>query len=204
MVAHNPLHRSGRADFPHPAPALGEDAHAAQRIVMVDANGREPAIDQPPHPVPSNSAVLTSPRQRALPEPASPEPEDVQRRCVHGRPVIAEMSTHHRTQPLPHFRDGSMHAPLNTRPARPPVHASAPPFRTAPQDSGPMWVANPSTYDCFIHYIMPVLTGARKDSYVRLPNPISRRRFAYHRGGALWARSPRERLGSPEMRNERV
>jgi hypothetical protein len=32
MIAHNPLHGSGRADFPHPALALGKEAHAAERI----------------------------------------------------------------------------------------------------------------------------------------------------------------------------
>ncbi len=30
MIAHNPLHGSGQAGFPHPALALGEDAYAAQ------------------------------------------------------------------------------------------------------------------------------------------------------------------------------
>ncbi len=44
MVAHNPLHRSGRAAFPHPAFALGDDAHAAQWIVMAEGNGRQPAF----------------------------------------------------------------------------------------------------------------------------------------------------------------
>jgi hypothetical protein len=29
MIAHNPLHGSGQAEFPHPALALGNDAHAA-------------------------------------------------------------------------------------------------------------------------------------------------------------------------------
>jgi len=29
MIAHNPLHGSGQAVFPHPALALGDDAHAA-------------------------------------------------------------------------------------------------------------------------------------------------------------------------------
>ena len=47
MVAHDPLLRFGRAGIPHPALALGDDAHAAQGIVMIDANRREPAIDQP-------------------------------------------------------------------------------------------------------------------------------------------------------------
>ena len=32
MIAHNPLHGSGQAGLPHPALALGNDAHAAQRI----------------------------------------------------------------------------------------------------------------------------------------------------------------------------
>ena len=36
MIAHNPLHGSGRADLPHPALALGDDAHAAQGIGMTD------------------------------------------------------------------------------------------------------------------------------------------------------------------------
>jgi hypothetical protein len=31
-IAHDPLHGSGRAAFPHPALALGDDAHAAQGI----------------------------------------------------------------------------------------------------------------------------------------------------------------------------
>ena len=37
-----------------------------------------------------------------------------------------------------------------------------PPSRAAPQDSGPLWVASPSTYDSFIHYTLPVLTGAQE------------------------------------------
>ena len=45
---------------------------------------------------------------------------------------------------------------LNTRPIRSPVNASSPPSRTAPHDSGPVWVANPSPYDSFIHYTSPV------------------------------------------------
>src|SRR5690606_20243767 len=45
---------------------------------------------------------------------------------------------------------------LNTRPARTPVNASTPPLRAAPHDSGPVWVANPSPYDSFIHNTLPV------------------------------------------------
>jgi hypothetical protein len=37
MIAHDPLHGSGRADFPHPALTSGNDAHAAQWIRMIMA-----------------------------------------------------------------------------------------------------------------------------------------------------------------------
>ena len=46
MFAHNPLHGSGQAEFPHPAPALGEDAHARQWIGMTDGRRRQPASDE--------------------------------------------------------------------------------------------------------------------------------------------------------------
>src|SRR6267143_7281437 len=53
---------------------------------------------------------------------------------------------------------------MNTRPARSPVNASTLPLRAAPHDSGPMWVAVPHSYDFFIHYTSPVLTGAQGES----------------------------------------
>src|SRR5258708_3342292 len=49
MIAHNPLHGSGQAGFPHPALALGDDAHAAQGIGMTDGRRRQPASDEAPH-----------------------------------------------------------------------------------------------------------------------------------------------------------
>lgn len=49
---------------------------------------------------------------------------------------------------------------LNTRPARTPVNASPLPSRATTHDSGPLWAANPSTYDSFIHYTSPVYPGA--------------------------------------------
>ena len=42
MIAHNPLHGSGQAEFPHPALALGEDARAMQGIGMTDGRDRLP------------------------------------------------------------------------------------------------------------------------------------------------------------------
>jgi hypothetical protein len=59
MIAHDPLHGSGRADFPHPARALGNNAHAAQGIGMTDRGPRQPAFDQAPHTIPEDVAVFS-------------------------------------------------------------------------------------------------------------------------------------------------
>ena len=112
MVTHNPLHRSGRAGFPHPALALGDDAKAAQRIFMVDANRRKPATDQPLHSIPAYEPGLAPSRQGAAPKPADLESERLQRRHVHGHPVVVEMPTHNRAQPARHFRDRNVHSSL--------------------------------------------------------------------------------------------
>src|SRR6266478_3398050 len=112
MITHNPLHGSGRADFPHPALASGDNAHAAQGIRMTDGRRRQPASDEAPHTVPEDASVLATPRQRTMPEPSHSESKKSQRRVVHGHPIIPEVSTHHRLQPLALFGDGFMHAPL--------------------------------------------------------------------------------------------
>jgi hypothetical protein len=49
---------------------------------------------------------------------------------------------------------------FNTQPARTPVNASTASLRTPPHDSGPMWLARPSSYDSFIHNILPASAGA--------------------------------------------
>src|SRR6201984_1110421 len=51
MIAHNPLHGSGQAALPHPALALGQDAHAMQGIGMTDDRRRQPASDEAPHTI---------------------------------------------------------------------------------------------------------------------------------------------------------
>ena len=40
------------------------------------------------------------------------EPKNRQRRLIHGHSVVADVSTHHRLQPLALFGDGFMHASL--------------------------------------------------------------------------------------------
>src|SRR5206468_7084102 len=94
MIAHNPLHGSGQAGFPHPALALGNNAHAPQRIGMTDRRQRQPASDEAPHAIPKNAAVLAPPRQRAMPKPADSESKNRQRRLVHGHSVVSKVSTY--------------------------------------------------------------------------------------------------------------
>src|SRR5467141_604427 len=112
MIAHNPLHGSGRAALPHPALALGDDAHAAQGIGMTDDRHGQPAVDEAPHAIPKNAAVLTAPRQRAMPEPSHLEPKDPQRVLVPGHAIIPNVPPYHRLQPLALVGNGFVHASL--------------------------------------------------------------------------------------------
>ncbi len=64
---------------------------------------------------------------------------------------------------------------LHTRPARTPVNASPPPSQAEAHDSGPMWLATPSSYDSFIHTILPVLPGAFGTCY---NPPVKRKIFS--------------------------
>src|ERR1700680_2166104 len=109
-IAHDPLHGSGRAVFPHPALALGNNAHAPQRIGMTDRRHRQPASDEAPHAIPEDAAVLAAPRQRAMPKPADSESKNCQRRLVHGHSVVARVSTYNHPQPLALFGDGFVHS----------------------------------------------------------------------------------------------
>lgn len=61
MLAHNPLHGSGRAGFPHPAFGFGDHAHATQGIRMKDSGQRQLAGEQTPHTIPKNTAALSAP-----------------------------------------------------------------------------------------------------------------------------------------------
>ena len=109
MVAHDPLHGSGRADFPHPALTSGNDAHAAQRERMIDPRRRQPVVDQTLHSFSPKMAPLASAQKRPVPELTYPIAEQIQRCGVHGHSVVTDVPTHNRTQPLAYIRDGSVH-----------------------------------------------------------------------------------------------
>src|SRR6266852_56414 len=112
MIAHNPLHGSGRAVLPHPALALGNDAHAAQGIGMTADRHGQPASDEAAHAIPKDAAILAAPRQRAVPKPPHLESKNPQRLSVHGHSVVPDVSTHHRFEPLAQFGDGFVPASL--------------------------------------------------------------------------------------------
>jgi len=112
MIAHNPLHGSGQAGFPHPALALGEDADAMQGIGMTDRRRRQPASDEAPHAMPKHAAFVATPRKRAMPEPPYLEPKNPQRVLVLRHTVIPDVPTYHRLQPLAYFGDGFMQSSL--------------------------------------------------------------------------------------------
>ncbi len=99
MVAHDPLHGSGRAVFPHPALASGSDGIAALGIGMRDAHRGQPTVNGPAHTVPPYTAVLTAPRQHVMPQPAHFRPKQVERRDIEGNTVIPDVPSDYRAQP---------------------------------------------------------------------------------------------------------
>ena len=109
MVTHNPLHGSGRADFPHPALASGDDAKPPQRIGVADLGGWQVAVDESPHPVPKNPAILAAMRQCTVPESAHLKPEYQERMSVRGHTIIPIVPTDDRAQPFAYLRNGIVH-----------------------------------------------------------------------------------------------
>src|SRR6266481_3784381 len=91
MVTHDPLHGSGRAGLPHPALALGSDAKAVQRIWMIGAQRGQVAVNEPPHAVPFDPALLTAARQRTLPEPAHLRAKQEERRHIERDSVVSHV-----------------------------------------------------------------------------------------------------------------
>ena len=85
MIAHNPLLGSGQAAFRRPALTLGDNAHAAERIRMIDANRRQPADDESIHPIPRDTTGLATTQESAVPEPSDLDSKQMQRVDTHRR-----------------------------------------------------------------------------------------------------------------------
>ncbi len=111
MVTHDPLHRSGHAALLHPAPALGNNAEAHERVGVADAGGREPSGEVPRHPTPRERMGLAATQKNPPPQPPHCPTEEADSWAVHGHAVIPDMPTDDRAQVGPLLRDGEVHAP---------------------------------------------------------------------------------------------
>jgi len=109
-VARGPLHRSGRAALPHPAPALGDDAKAHEGIRVADADGRKPPVDVALHPAPRQVVLLAAATQGPPPQPSHCLAESTERRAVHRDPVVPDMAPNDSPEIGALLRDGKMQA----------------------------------------------------------------------------------------------
>src|SRR6266571_7783498 len=107
-ITSHPLHRSGLAELPHPAPASGNDAKSPQWIRMMDTRPWQPAIEQTAHAFPSQPLPLTAPSQRAVPQTTNIEAKRIQRLQVRGHAIVAVVPGDYSSQPLTHLRDWLM------------------------------------------------------------------------------------------------
>src|SRR5438445_2840365 len=110
-IARNPLHRSGRAALPHPAPALGDNAEADEGRGMADTCGWKPPVDVSPHPFPRQMMRLAAALEGPPPEPADGRAESANAAPVHGNPVVPHVASNDRAQISAHRRDGLVPPP---------------------------------------------------------------------------------------------
>ncbi len=115
MVAHDPLHRSGRAALPHPALALGENAKANKRIGMTDASGRKPPGEVVLHPAPREAVGLAAAQKHPMPQPTHGPAEEADGPTIHRHAEVPEVTANDRAHIGPLLRDGEMHAPPSDR-----------------------------------------------------------------------------------------
>src|SRR5712691_10341682 len=108
-VARRPPHRTGRADLPHPAPTLGDDAKPHERVRMTDAYGRNPSGDVAFHPMPRHMP-LTAASEHTPPQATDRPGEREERRIVHGHAVVVHVPGDHRAHIRTEFREGLVHA----------------------------------------------------------------------------------------------
>ncbi len=109
-MAHAPLHGSGRAELPHPAPTLGKSAQAHERIRMTKASRRKPFRDIAPPAAPWQVVPLARTTQNRPPQIARCLTKPAQHGSVHGHTVIPEMSRQERAQRSSLFPHGRVQA----------------------------------------------------------------------------------------------
>src|SRR5437899_11717836 len=110
MVAHNPLHGSGRAALLHPALALGNNAKALPRIRVTNVSLRDPASHSALHLSPGYTGFLATALKHPPPEPSHGHAKVTDRHRIHRHRVIAHISENHRPHILPHCGNRGVHA----------------------------------------------------------------------------------------------
>jgi hypothetical protein len=110
IIADHPLHRSGRAALPHPAPTSGDDAQAHEGIRVTDVGWRKPSLDQGLHPSPRQMIALASTAQHSPPDLTKRTTEGSYRRTVHRDAVVTHMPENNRSQIATNQWNGLVHA----------------------------------------------------------------------------------------------
>jgi len=84
MITHDPLHRSGQGELPHPAPTLGENAQAHKRVRMTNVRRGEPALEVTSHAAPRQGIALAATAQDRTPQLTDRPGKCAQRGPIHG------------------------------------------------------------------------------------------------------------------------
>ena len=108
IIADHPLHRSGRAALPHPAPTSGDDAQALGRIGMADPRaGGSQRCQQGPYATPGQVIALTAPPQNSPPYATDRIAEGTDCGAISRDAVVTHVTENNRTQILPTSGMGS-------------------------------------------------------------------------------------------------
>src|ERR1700758_3036409 len=102
MVAHNPLHGSGRAALLHPALASGDNAKALPGIRMTNASLRDPASHAALHLSPRYMGFLATALKHPPPDPSHGHAKVTDRHRIHRHRVITHVPNNHRAHILTH------------------------------------------------------------------------------------------------------
>jgi hypothetical protein len=173
MIAHNPLHRFGRAELPHPTPTLGVHAQAHKRIRMTNASRRKPPLDDTRRAAPRQMVTLIATAQHRPPQITHCFAERAQSRSIHRHSVISEVTQQDRAQICSLFPDGRVHASPQFLSQGPQLGLPPLPHRLSQHREGPL----------------PGFAAAMRKS---LPRRGRTRRFAFsrHAAGGQTARDP--------------
>lgn len=97
-ITEHPLHGSGRAALPHPAPALGHEREALVRVRMTNMRHWKPRRNQSHHAPPRHERRLATTLQRGAPEASEGVMKRRQTRRMAGHPKVAGVPHPHRAQ----------------------------------------------------------------------------------------------------------